>query len=78
MKIGKMILLYLLFLIAMVVCSTAVMKIFDMFFSLGFEDTWDIGFKVGFLSWLILSVISVVNMIKKHGKDEGHNQKDVE
>ena len=57
--------IYALFLIAMLLCGTAVMKIFDWVFQLGYENIWAIGFKVGLFSWLTLSVISIINKNRK-------------
>lgn len=61
----KTIAIYTLFLIAMLLCGAAVMKILDLAFNLGYENIWPIGFKVGFFSWLALTVISVINKYKK-------------
>ena len=68
MKILKTIILYMLFLFAMVLCSTAVMKVLDMVLQLDYENVWPIGYKVGFASWLILSIMSIINKIKKNHK----------
>ena len=65
MKIVKTIILYMLFLVAMILCGTAVIKILDMVFQLNYEDVWSIGYKVGFLSWLCLSVMSFISKAKK-------------
>ena len=51
MKVIRNITLYLLFLIAMVVCATAVMKIYDMILDLDIANIWTTGFKVGFTAW---------------------------
>lgn len=37
----------------------------DLVFHLDYENIWSIGFKVGFFSWLALTVISVINKYKK-------------
>ena len=65
MKILKTIVLYMLFLLVMVLCGTAVMKVLDIIFQLDYENVWTIGYKVGFLSWLILSVMSFISKAKK-------------
>lgn len=65
MKIVKYILLEILFLIAMLLCGTGTMKILDILFQVGFDDIWTIGFKVGFIAWLGLSVMSAISKIKK-------------
>lgn len=49
----------------MLLCGTAVMKILDWVFQLGYENIWAIGFKVGLFSWLTLSVISIINKNRK-------------
>lgn len=60
--------IYSLFLIAMLLCGTAVMKILDLIFILDYENIWSIGFKVGFFSWLVLIVLSVIKRCKKADK----------
>lgn len=54
MEILKKIVLYALFLIAMVVCATAVIKIYDLILDLDFENIWEVGFKVGFVTWIAM------------------------
>ena len=54
MGILKKIVLYALFLIAMVVCATAVIKIYDLILDLDFENIWEVGFKVGFVAWIAM------------------------
>lgn len=49
----------------MLLCGTAVMKILDWVFQLGYENIWAIGFKVGLFSWLTLFVISIINKNRK-------------
>lgn len=65
MKIVKYIILEILFLIAMLLCGTVVMKVLDVLFQLNYENTWLIGYKVGFIAWLGLSIMSVINKRKK-------------
>lgn len=65
MKIVKYIVLRMLSLIAMMLCGTAVMKIFAVLLKLSYENIWSIGFKVGFIAWLVLSVVTIINKIKK-------------
>ena len=65
MKIVKYIVLGMLSLIAMMLCGTAVMKILDMLLQLGYENIWSIGFRVGFIAWIVLSVMAVINKMKK-------------
>lgn len=61
----KTVAIYALFLIAMLLFGAGVMKILDFIFQLDYENIWSIGFKVGFLSWLALTVISIVKRYKK-------------
>jgi len=65
MKILKYILLEILLLITMLIISTGVMKILDLIFKLNYENIWNIGFKVGFIAWLILLIISIIKKYKK-------------
>ena len=74
MKILKTIILYILFLLAMVLCGTAVMKVLDIVFQLDYENVWSIGYKVGFVSWLILSVKSIVSKTKKRDKTKADSE----
>ncbi|MBR7115254.1 MAG: hypothetical protein IKC66_04790, partial [Alistipes sp.] len=53
-EILKKIVLYALFLIAMVVCATAVIKIYDLILDLDFENIWKEGFKAGFAAWIAM------------------------
>ena len=69
MKIVKYIILEILFLIAMVLCGTAVMEVLDVLFQLDCENIWTIGYKVGFTTWFGLSIISVINTMKKKDVD---------
>lgn len=64
MKILKYAVLEALLLLFMLLCSTAVMKIFDLLLSLSYENIWDIGCKVGFVSWLVLLVCTVISKTK--------------
>ncbi|MBQ4539710.1 MAG: hypothetical protein IJA37_00865 [Alistipes sp.] len=54
MEILKKIVLYALFLIAMVVCATAVIKIYDLILDLDFENIWKEGSKAGFVTWIAM------------------------
>lgn len=64
MKYVKDCLLYILLLISVVLCSTAVMKVLDLVFKIGYENIWTIGYKVGFVAWLLLSVASIIRKRK--------------
>lgn len=56
MKILKNIALYLLLLIAMVVCGTAVLKIYDLVLNLELGNIWMAGFKVGLIAWILMLI----------------------
>lgn len=49
----------------MLLCATTTMKILDILFKLSYENTWLVGFKVGFVAWLILSFVLFIAKIKK-------------
>ena len=49
MKKIKFIILEILFLVVMLLCATTTMKILDILFKLSYENTWLVGFKVGFV-----------------------------
>lgn len=66
MKIVKNIILYLLFLLAMVLCGTIVIKIFDIILQQNYENIWLMGFKTGFIAWLFLSGGAAICKIKKN------------
>ena len=53
MKKIKFIILEILFLVVMLLCATTTM------------NTWLVGFKVGFVAWLILSFVLFIAKIKK-------------
>ena len=65
MKKIKFIILEILFLVVMLLCATTTMKILDILFKLSYENTWLVGFKVGFVAWLILSFVLFISKIKK-------------
>lgn len=65
MKVIRYIVLEALLLVAMLLCSTAVMKILDVILKLNYENVWDIGFKVGFFAWLILLIDGIRRLSKK-------------
>ncbi len=69
MKVIKIIVLKILLLIVMLLGGTATMKILDLLFKLGYENVWEVGFKVGFIAWLSYSVVTgVVKLKNKHNK----------
>ncbi len=69
MKVIKIIVLEILLLIVVLLCGTATMKILDLLFKLGYENVWEVGFKVGFITWLSYSVVTgVVKLKNKHNK----------
>ncbi len=65
MKIVRSIVLEFLLLVVMLLCGTATMKILDIVFKLNYENIWVAGFKVGFVAWLVLLVITIIVEIKK-------------
>ena len=65
MKKIKFTILEILFLVVMLLCATTTMKILDILFKLSYENTWLVGFKVGFVAWLILSFVLFIAKIKK-------------
>lgn len=69
MKKVKYIVLEVLLLIAMMFCGTATMKIMDMKLLLEYENIWSIGFKVGFIAWLCLLLVSVIRKVRNNTKD---------
>ena len=64
MKIIKKIILWLLFLIAMTIVGTLVLKIFDLILKLGYENIWISGFKVGFVAWIGMLINEYYHFIK--------------
>jgi len=65
MEILKKIVLYALFLIAMVVCATAVIKIYDLILDLDFENIWKVGFEIGFVAWIAMLAYILVRRKKR-------------
>lgn len=65
MKFLKTIMLYILLLVAMVLCSTAVMKVLDLIIVIGYDNIWNIGYKIGFVAWVLLSVATIMGKKKK-------------
>ena len=64
MKIVKKIILWLLLLIVMVICGTFILKIFDLFLELEYENIWISGFKVGFTAWLGMLINEYYHFVK--------------
>ena len=64
MKIIKKFILWLLFLIAMTIVGTLVLKIFDLILKLGYENIWISGFKVGFVAWIGMLINEYYHFIK--------------
>ena len=65
-KIIRYVILEILLLISLTLISTAVIKILDLVFKLGYTNFWKVGFKVGFIAWLVLLVF--YNVIMKNKK----------
>jgi len=49
---AKKITLYLILLIALSVCGTLVLKIYDLIFKIGYENIIMSGFKIGLIAWI--------------------------
>ena len=64
MNVAKHIILEIVFLIAILLCTTVAMKILDVLFKFNYENIWTISFEIGFFAWLILSIIIVIVKIK--------------
>jgi len=70
MKFIKTLILQILLLLVMCLFGTIVIKIFDMVLNLSIESIGETGFKVGFLAWIILLVMTLYNK-KYNSKKEG-------
>ncbi len=69
MKVAKIIVLEILLLIVMLLCGTATIKILNLLFKLGYENVWEVGFKIGFIAWLSYSVVTgIVKLKNKNNK----------
>ena len=68
MKVVKKIILWLVLLIAMVICGTLVLKIFDLLLKLGYENIWISGFKVGFFAWFGTLIDEYYHFVKNKKK----------
>ena len=64
MKVIKIMILKILLLIIMILCGTVTMKILDLLFKLGYENIWEVGFKVGVIGWI--SSLAVPLIIEKN------------
>lgn len=49
---AKKITLYLILLIALSICGTLVLKIYDLIFKIGYENIIMSGFKIGLIAWI--------------------------
>lgn len=63
--IGKKSVLYILCLLAFWLCGAVVMKIFDWIMKLEIENIVYEGFKVGFIAWLLVSILPFFTKKKK-------------
>ena len=70
MNFIKTLILQILLLLVMCLFGTIVIKIFDMVLNLSIESIGETGFKVGFLAWIILLVMTLYNK-KYNSKKEG-------
>ena len=64
MKVIKIMILKILLLVIMILCGTVTMKILDLLFKLGYENIWEVGFKVGVIGWI--SSLAVPLIIEKN------------
>ena len=55
----------ILLLFVLVLCGTIAMKILDAIFGLEYDSIGSVGFKVGFLAWVILIIGSFIFKIRK-------------
>lgn len=69
MKILRSIILELLLLVAMCLCGTIVMKMMDFVLKLSYENAWSIGFKVGFVAWIVILALQIFSK-----KEESKNR----
>ena len=72
MKVIKIIILKILLLIIMILCGTATMKILDLLIKIGYENIWEVGFKVGVIGWI--SSLIVPFIIEKINKKEKYEK----
>lgn len=56
----------------MILCGTATMKILDLLFSIGYENIWEVGFKVGVIGWISSLVVPLI--IEKINKEEKYEK----
>ena len=71
MKVIKIMILKILLLIIMILCGTVTMKISDLLFKLGYENIWEVGFKVGVIGWISSLAVPIIiekNKEKKYEK----------
>ncbi len=58
----------------MLLFGIATMKILDLLFKLGYENIWEVGFKVGFIAWLSASIVTgIVKLKNKNNKQLDYN-----
>ena len=65
MKYVKYAILWLLALAALCLCGTVVMQIMNFVLCLNLEQVFGIGFKVGFIAWLLLSCSILIHKLKR-------------
>ena len=70
MKVIKIMILKILLLIIMILCGTVTMKISDLLFKLGYENIWEVGFKVGVIGWISSLAVPIINKKNKEKKYE--------
>ena len=74
MKIFKIVILEVLFLVAMILFGTFTMYVLDLLFQVEHENLLLTGSQVGFTSWLVISVISLILKIKRRGQENGTSE----
>ena len=70
MKVIKIMILKILLLIIMILCGTVTMKILDLLFKLGYENIWEVGFKVGVIGWISSLAVPLIIEKNKEKKSE--------
>lgn len=68
MNVFRKVVLYFLLLVALCVCSTVVIKIFDAISVLNNQNIWTLGFKVGFTAWFIILLANLYKSVKSKEK----------
>jgi len=70
MKIIKTLILQIILLLVMCLFGAFVIKIFDMVLNVSRGDIGQAGFKVGFIAWIILLIVTLYNKKNSTKKEE--------